>query len=239
MKNLTVCALLCLALAGGSYAGPAPEKTEIWRVADFMTVSEDKVKVEGKPKLIDSAAGRVVVFNGEGDRILVNASPLAGADAFTVELLFKPDNSYPKNHDPRIVHIESPDNSQRRLVLEARLNKKEQWSFDAFIMSEKKRLPLLDETLVHPVAEWQHVAVTYNERVFSTYVNGVQELSQPFKYLPLPKNTRVSIGARMNRIHWFKGQISSLAFTGSALSVEQMPLLKELKKLQKIKPAIK
>ncbi|SMF22130.1 Concanavalin A-like lectin/glucanases superfamily protein [Alteromonadaceae bacterium Bs31] len=215
---------------------PEAPPSELWHLSDFLDEGFNNqdlsIITEGEPSVVSSPFGKSVVFDGDGDRFLVSASPLHGAEQFTVEMLFKPNNAFPDNHDPRIVHIESPDNGKRRFVLEARINKAGEWYFDAFIMSEQQRLPLIDEKLVHTTGEWHHVAVTYGAGMFTTFVDGKKELSEKFNYHPLPKNTQISIGSRMNKIHWFNGEIASLAYTHAVLDADQMPLLALLRNHQ-------
>jgi hypothetical protein len=148
----------------------------------------------------------------------VDANPLGDANEFTIEIIFNPADAYPNNLEPRFFHIESPDNPNRRVTIELRLNDKKQWYLDAYIKSEKSQFTLIDPTKVHPIGEWAHAAITFKNREFVSYVNGQQELVGQVDYLPIASNAKTSIGARMNQVHWFKGDIAQARITRRALS---------------------
>ena len=170
------------------------------------------------PQVVNTAQGSAVRFDGDGDRLLVDANPLGDANEFTIEIIFNPADAYPNNLEPRFFHIESPDNPNRRVTIELRLNDKKQWYLDAYIKSEKSQFTLIDPAKVHPIGEWAHAAITFKNRAFVSYVNGQQELVGQVDYLPIASNAKTSIGARMNQVHWFKGDITQVRITRRALS---------------------
>ena len=188
-----------------------------WAVNALTSIGGWSTQVEGDPRVIADA----VYFDGDGDRLLVDKNPLAGATEFTIEIEFKPYHAYPDNWEPRFFHIESADNSNRRVTIELRLNDKKQWYLDAYIKSENSQLTLIDSTKVHPVGEWFHAAITYKDRTFTSFVNGKKELEGQVDYLPIAENAKTSIGARMNQIHWFKGEIKKVRVTHKALTTEE------------------
>ena len=205
-------------------------QSEIWKF-DFLTnINGYTVEQMGQPKVVSTPLGKAVSFDGDGDRLLVNTNPLGDATEFTIEIVFKANDVFPKNHEPRIFHIESPDNPARRITIELRLNDKKQWYFDAFIKSEKSQFTLIDPTKVHPVGEWAHAAMTYKDRQFISYVNGKKELSGEVDYLTIPVNAKTSVGARMNQIHWFNGDVLQVRVTKKSLLPSEFLLLDKLKK---------
>ncbi|HOY23378.1 MAG TPA: LamG domain-containing protein, partial [Cellvibrio sp.] len=206
-KNLiaVIAVFVAVFLYGCTSQSSKKLQSEIWKFDSLTNINGYTVEQMGQPKVVSTPLGKAVSFDGDGDRLLVNANPLGDATEFTIEIMFKPNDGFPKNHEPRIFHIESTDNPARRITIELRLNDKKQWYFDAFIKSEKSQFTLIDPTKVHPVGEWAHAAMTYKDRQFVSYVNGKKELSGEVDYLTIPANAKTSVGARMNQIHWFNG----------------------------------
>lgn len=208
----------CFSLSACSTIFPSAPASEVWLINSLNTLGDAPVTAQGNPQLVDSSQGKVVRFDGEGDRLLVDKNPLMDAGEFTIEIIFNPAEAYPANAEPRFFHIESMDNPNRRVTVELRLNDKHQWYLDAYIKSEKSQLTLIDSSKVHPIGKWVHAAVTYKNREFISYVNGKQELSGQVDYLPIAVSAKTSIGARMNQIHWFKGEIAQVRISHRALS---------------------
>ena len=63
----------------------------------------------GNPEVVETDIGTAVKFDGDGDMLLVGFNPIGEAKSFTVEVVFKPNASYPENIAPRIIHIQDPD----------------------------------------------------------------------------------------------------------------------------------
>lgn len=205
-------------------------QVDVWTFDSLTSVDGHTIERSGHPKIIDSPLGKAVSFDGDGDRLLVNANPLGDAAEFTIEIVFKPYDVFPNNSEPRFFHIQSHDNPNRRITIELRLNDKKQWYLDAYIKSENSNFTLIDETKVHPINEWAHAAVTYKDGEFISYVDGKKELTGKVEYLPIPKDAKTSIGARMNQIHWFNGEILTVGITKKLLQPNEFVLLEKLKK---------
>jgi len=116
--------------------------------------------------------------------------------------------------------------------MELRLNDQHQWYLDAYIKSDNDKFTLVDSTLVHPTKQWVHTAITYKDKTFTSYVNGKKELSAQVQYLPIPENAKTSIGARLNKVHWFNGDILSVTTTHKALAPEEFKTLHVVKKIE-------
>ncbi len=198
----------------------------VWDINSLVKIGGASVEVLGNPQVVNATQGAAVRFDGDGDRLLVDANPLGDSTEFTIEIIFNSADAYPNNLEPRFFHIESPDNPNRRITLELRLNDKKQWYFDAYIKSEKSQLTLIDPTKVHPIGEWAHAAITYKDREFISYINGKKELVGQVDYLPIGANAKTSIGARMNQIHWFNGDIAKVKISKKALAPSEFSLLK-------------
>jgi hypothetical protein len=207
-------------------------KQHVWAVNSTDSIGGHPTEVSGNPRLVTAGDGKAVEFDGDGDRLLVMDNPLQGASEFTIEIVFKPNAAYPDNVEPRFFHIESSENPNRRVTVELRLNDTNGWYLDTFIKSDHSKHTLIDESLTHPVEVWAHAAITYKDQVFTSYVNGVKERSAEVQYLPIPASAKASIGARMNRVHWFNGVISHVTVTHKAMRPDGFALLATARQMQ-------
>lgn len=207
----------CLLMSNAVMAEP---DSVVWKVDSLKSIAGHDVVVLGNPQIIDTPYGNAVAFDGDGDRLLVQNNPVYGADEFTIEIIFRANDVFPENLEPRFFHIEAADNPDRRITIELRLNDKKQWYLDSYIKSELSQAVLIDETLVHPVNEWAHAAITYRDRQLTAYVNGEKELSAEVDYLPIAEHAATSIGARLNQVHWFNGDILLVRITPAVVSAE-------------------
>lgn len=199
--------------------------TTEWNVNSLIGIGGATVEALGNPQVVNTAQGTVVRFDGDGDRLLVDSNPLGDATEFTIEIIFNPADAYPNNVEPRFFHIESPDNPNRRVTIELRLNDKKQWYLDAYIKSEQSQFTLIDPTKVHPIGKWAHAAITYKNREFTSYVNGKKELVGEVDYLAIADNAKTSIGARMNLVHWFNGDVAKVKISKRVLTPSEFSLL--------------
>ena len=60
----------------------------IWRFDNIHSVGGHATHVLGHPYLIDSPYGKAVEFNGNDDALFIDEHPLAGASAYTWEVIF-------------------------------------------------------------------------------------------------------------------------------------------------------
>ena len=235
-KPFSLAALLSMAAVLCACASPSKPASNqlVWNINSTTDIGGAPVTVLGNPYVVNTGKSVVVKgeeikkavnFDGDGDRLLVDANPLGNATEFTIEIIFNPADAYPNNLEPRFFHIESPDNPNRRITIELRLNDKKQWYLDAYIKSEKSQFTLIDPTRVHPIGRWAHAAITYKNREFISYVNGVQELVGQVDYLPIASNAKTSLGARMNQVHWFNGEIAWVRISKTALAPTAFLLL--------------
>jgi len=192
----------------------------MWLIDNVDSIEGHATTKLGDPVVVETSGGKAVHFDGVDDGLLVIANPLQGAEAFTVEVVFKPDSAYPDNQAQRFVHIQNPGSEDRRILIELRLTKDHQWYLDTFIKSELSNKTLAKETALHPVGEWCHAALVYENRTMKHYVNGVEELSGEVDYLPI-SGGYTSLGTRMDKRSWFKGAIRTLKVTHKALSPDE------------------
>lgn len=187
-----------------------------WRINRLDQIGGHPTIGIGNPLVIATADGKAVVFDGTDDGLIVSANPIAGAAAFTVEAIFRPDAG--GTTEQRWFHIQEEANDNR-VLLEIRLTG-EQWFLDTFIKSGENKLTLYAENFKHKAGEWYHVALVYDGATMRHFVDGKEELSGPLTILPLGGGS-TSIGVRMNRVFWFKGAVRKARFTARALSPQE------------------
>ncbi len=194
----------------------APGSSVTWWIISREGIGDMPTTVVGLPRVIDTSSGRAVWFDGEKDGLLVNNNPLAGAESFTVEAVFRPDSG--GNAEQRFLHVQEivGDN---RMLLETRLAG-DNWFLDTFIKSGDNDKTLFAESFLHPLGEWYHVALVYDGAEMRHYVDGREELSAPLKAAPFIEG-RVALGMRMNRVSWFRGAIRVVRFTPRVLKPEE------------------
>ena len=187
-----------------------------WKVDNLKRIGGNRATVIGAPQVIKAPKGKAVLFDGARDGLLLEVNPVAGAVAFTIEAVIRPDAGGPE--EQRWMHIQEAA-ADNRVMLETRV-RGDEWFLDTFIKNgsgtENSRT-LFDEPFKHAVGAWYHVALVYDGAVMRNYVDGREELSGPLKVAPLAEG-RTSIGVRQNRVYWFKGAISRARFTPRALA---------------------
>ena len=183
-----------------------------WTLDSLEAIGSHKPEILGQPRVIDTPVGRALEFDGVDDAILMPVNPLAGAQAFTLETVFRPDKGGEKAQ--RFVHVAEVDD--HRILIETRLPDPNTWFLDTFIKSGVPERTLQSRGQLHPLGEWYHAALVYENGRMRHFIDGVEEMSGEVAYTPM-KSGQVSIGVRLNRLFWFKGAIRSLRFCSRAL----------------------
>jgi tetratricopeptide (TPR) repeat protein len=196
-------------------------KTEVWTFDRLDKLGNHTTKVLGAPRVIDSAEGKAVEFDGVDDALFVDVHPLAGAETFTWEVIFRPYRG--GKSEQRFFHLQSVDPATKadiptRLLLETRLTP-DNWYLDSFALSGNSRA-LIDRTKLHPLDRWYHVAMVYDGKELRHYVNGQLQGSADVQLKPQPAG-RASAGVRINLVDYFKGAIRLARFSRHALSPEE------------------
>lgn len=175
--------LLCLLLVS-CVAAQNRKDEKVWQLNSLTSVNSHVPEISGAPKVIELAkGGKAIAFDGKNDGLLINSNPLAGAEAFSIEVNFKPYASGPENTEQRFLHIQDPGNPDRRILIELRLNGKGEWYADFFMRTEKESLTLIDSTKTHPVNEWATITLVYKNKQMRGYVNGIEETAGTIAYL--------------------------------------------------------
>ncbi|MEZ4850041.1 MAG: LamG-like jellyroll fold domain-containing protein [Bacteroidia bacterium] len=189
--------------------------TTYWAVDNLSQIGGNSIQIIGEPTVIQTELGPAIEFDGIDDGIIVDANPLAGATAFTVEIIFKPYTG--GGIEQRFLHLQQDDNN--RMLIELRNNNDTSWTLDTFIKSGSSSKALLDYSFVHNLDEWSHAALVFQNDTMVHYVNGVKELEGEVDY-QVVNSGQTSLGVRMNLVSWFKGAIHSVRVTHDALSPE-------------------
>jgi hypothetical protein len=202
-------ALSALALVALLWCAPA---AELWKFDSLSKIGGHDVTVEGHPQLITTAAGKAIQFGGIEDALFLNVHPLAGAETFTWEVIFRPDvGGAPEQ---RFFHLQE-EGSDNRMLFEIRVVDG-QWCLDSFAQSGTESKPLLNREKLHSLGQWHHAAAVYDGREYRNYVDGQLEGSAPLHLVP-QKPGRTSLGTRINRKDYFKGAVFQARMTRAPL----------------------
>jgi hypothetical protein len=223
------------ALAGGtgllalpSHAASANKPVQIRWIFDRLDqIGGLPVRVEGDPKVVETAAGKAVQFDGVDDGLFIDQHPLAGAATFTFEAVFRPDGGA---FEQRWFHLAADEPapaagqpaappSNTRFLFEIRVVGNE-WYLDAFTRGPGYNHTLIFPDKRFPVGAWYHVAQTFDGRFYRAYVNGQLQGEAEIAFKPQGPG-KASVGVRMNRVHYFKGAIREARFTHAALAPHQ------------------
>src|SRR5262245_107537 len=226
-----VAGALFVAAVVGLAAQNAPRQTT-WTFDHLDKIGGLAVKAEGGPKLVDTPLGKAIEFDGVDDSLYIDTHPLAGAEQFTFEAIFRPNGGAAEQ---RWFHLaeRNPANGQlvtltggatqdanARFLFELRVIDGNQWCLDAFVAGPGYSQALLFRDKLHPIGQWYHVASTYDGHTFRSYVNGVIQGEAQLAFRPQgPGGT--SIGTRMNRVNYFNGAVRQARFTRRALTPDQ------------------
>lgn len=227
--------LLAVAYAITTAPGPAaqnvPSQTT-WTFDRLDQIGGLAVKVDGSPKVIETPLGKAVEFDGVDDSIYIDQHPLAGAEQFTFEALFRPDGGATEQRwfhlaerNPATGQLvtltgSSTQDASARFLFELRVINGNQWCLDAFVAGPGYSRALLLRDKLHPTGQWYHVASTYDGEVFRSYVNGALEGEAEVAFKPQGAGG-TSVGTRMNHVNYFNGAVRQARFTSRALTPDE------------------
>lgn len=193
----------------------------VWTFDRLSGIGGHNTSVEGAPKLIDTPAGKAALFDGANDVIYVANHPLAGADKFTVEAVFRPDGGA---FEQRWLHLAEADPvngdaQSPRTLFEIRVTENG-WYLDAFTTGPGYNKTLVVPEKTFPIGRWYAVQQTFDGKIYRSYVNGVLQAEGELVYTP-QKPGRTSIGMRINKATPFHGAVLNARFTPRALDVSE------------------
>lgn len=216
---VTVCVFLALAIESTSVARLEQRgDAEIWTFDRLENIGGHTTTVLGEPKIIDSAIGKAVEFDGVDDALFIDNHPLAGTAAFTWEAIFRPDGG---QREQRWFHLSERDpatggDTENRMLFEIRVSD-DKWFLDSYNQSGSASGTLMNKTALHPLGAWYHVASVYDGKQFSNYVDGIREGATDVHFAPHGPG-RASVGVRINKVFYFKGAVHLARFTRKALT---------------------
>lgn len=208
-------ALLCASCAttDGDANKHANGKSTLYLTSEMLLSNDPNIEIWGSPSLTENSPyGTAVFFDGVDDGIFFKKNPLEGLSSYTVEVLIRQDTG--ASLEPRFLHM--GDIKHDRMMLETRLTEDGQWALDSYLRSGEEYLVPLDREMLHPAGEWAHVAVVVDKGKMTNYINGVRELEGEIEFNPIEPGG-MSIGVRMNQVHWFRGAIHSIRVTPTVL----------------------
>ena len=149
----------------------ADRRSDVWKFDSITQIGGYPVTAEGHPHVISTAAGKAVEFGGVDDALFLKVHPLAGAETFTWEVIFRPDAG--GGAEQRFFHFQQ-DGVETRMLFEIRVIDGK-WCLDSFAASSSDSKALMDRGKLHPLGVWHHAAAVYDGKQYRNYVNGVLE----------------------------------------------------------------
>jgi putative heme-binding domain-containing protein len=191
---------------------------ELWTFDRLDNIGGHRTTVLGSPRVINAPVGKAVEFDGVRDALFIDHHPLAGAERFTWEAIFRPDGG---EREQRWFHLSEQDpetgaDSDNRILFEIRVAG-DRWFLDSYAQSGAENKALMNRNALHPLGVWYHVAAVYDGHQFSNYVDGVLEGTSELNLAP-HRPGRASVGVRVNKVFYFKGAVHLARFTRRALS---------------------
>ena len=221
--NVIAALLLGLCLIGSAtklraVAPAAASPTEIvWKLDNTDMIGGHKPQLLGAPTIVNApSGGPALQFNGRSDGLIVPVNPIAGWRAFAIQALLRPAANGPRAQ--RFLHI--ADQLGRRVLMETR-SSGNSWVLDTYLARTRKGRTLRNRAKHHPAGQWAWVALVYDGKKMSHYVNGMQELQGRTVFPPMT-NGVTSLGMRLNQVFWFKGCLKEVRFTPVALPAEAL-----------------
>lgn len=185
-----------------------------WYLDNLASIGGYDVEIAGEPVVINTRAGKAIEFDGVDDGIFLNVNPVAGFTTFTVEVVFMPYRDGAA--EQRFFHMQESD-SDDRVMFETRLVDNESWFLDTFIKSGSQRVTLYASEHRHELDRWHHAAIVVNGESFEHFVNGRSEIREEIQFA-VQRPGRMSLGVRLNKVHWFRGAIRSIRITARPLA---------------------
>lgn len=204
------------------------QKAEVWTFDNLKKIGGAAVEVVGNPKIIQTPMGKAVQFNGTSDALFIAKHPLAGAQIFTFEAIFRPESGGAP--EQRWFHLAEQDpktgaDTESRYLFETRTIGN-QWCLDAFVHTPTADKAILLRDHLHSLDQWHHVAMVYDGTEFRSYVDGVLQGKADVKFGPQGQG-HSSVGVRINKMFFFKGSVRQARFTRKVLMPEEFMKIPE------------
>ena len=193
---------------------------EVWRFDRTDVLGGHAAKALGSPKVVETPIGKAVEFNGKTDALLVDEHPLAGAETWTWEMIFRPDADGAQAQ--RVFHLQVRDavtgkDIADRMLFEIRIVKGG-WCLDSFATAAGEHATLLDCDKVHPFGPFYRVTAVYDGTTLKNYVGDEEQGEAQVKLVPQGPG-HASAGVRIDLRDWFRGAIFEARFTRRVLGL--------------------
>src|SRR6266566_7622445 len=143
-------ALLFAGEAGGDSVGVAAGTSrrhnamssgdrDLWTFDRLDRIGGHPTTVLGDPRVVDTLVGKAIEFDGVDDAIFVDVHPLAGAETFTWEAIFRPDGG---RAEQRWFHLQEAG-TDNRMLFEIRVVAN-RWYFDSYVHSRDAEKALIN-----------------------------------------------------------------------------------------------
>jgi hypothetical protein len=217
MRALVLVAAMFALSAAAQSSGT--EAAEVWFFNQTSAIGGLTTQVLGHPAVIETPLGKAVQFNGVEDALFNPAHPLAGADTWTWEVIFRPDEDGAAAQ--RFFHLSVLDpvtgkDTDDRLLFEIRIVNR-QWCLDSFALAGGQSKTLLNCDKLHALGEWYRVTAVYDGTTLRNYV-GDELQGEGSVHLVPQRPGHSSVGVRINLKDHFKGAIYEARFTRRALT---------------------
>ncbi len=223
-RRSVVGGLAATPLAGCATLGVGPIRQTVWRFGDLDSI-DAPLTIEGAPQRVEGPAGSsgALRFDGIDDALFIGRHPLAGAETFAFEAVFRPDG---RAFEQRWLHLQSDEVVPQgatpvgtRVLFEIRVYG-ERWALDTFVKGPTYNQTLLFPDKLHPLGRWHHVAQTYDGKTYRSFVDGALQGEAEIAFTPQGPG-RASVGTRINRVNHFDGAIAEARFTRRFLRPDQ------------------
>jgi hypothetical protein len=214
---LAALAILSAISATAQSPASAPH-TQTWRFNRLDNIGGHPTTVVGHPQIVETRYGKAVHFNGVDDALFVADHPLAGASTYTWEVILRPDAGGMQAQ--RFFHLQEQDpithaDTGNRMLFELRVVDG-QWCLDSFASSGSNSRALLNCKLLHPLGQWYRITAVYDGKTLRNYVGDQLQGEGPLDLKPQMQG-HSSIGVRINKVNWFKGDVLLARMTPRAL----------------------
>lgn len=217
---LAVCTMVNSRIAVAQYSADAV----IWNFDRLAGIGGNPTHVDGNPHIVETRAGKAVVFDGIHDGLFIDKHPLAGFSRFTFEALVRPEGG---DQAQRWFHLAQTDpitgldatvdpanptrDKNARFTFELRVVENNKVYFESFTYGPGYQSALSDKTKLHPIGQWYVVTQTYDGKMHRGYVNGELEKEAALAFVPQGAG-RSSVGERINHVSYFKGAVMRARF---------------------------
>jgi hypothetical protein len=220
--------LFSVVLGPASAQNGAAPGAEIWRFDHTDSIGGYPARVLGHPLVMETPYGKAVQFDGANDALIVPVHPLAGAETWTWEVIFRPDEGGAAAQ--RFFHLSVLDpatglDTNDRMLFEMRIVNGE-WCLDSFAMAQGHSKVLLDYQKLHPLGKWYRITAVYDGKTLKSYVGDELQGEGEVQLAPQAQG-HSSVGVRINLKDYFKGAIFEARFTRRALGPDnflKMPM---------------